>query len=273
MVTKKAASNYKYKTLQDLAGILRIFNTFRVEEWSVTEISRSLNMPPSKVSRMIRTWEDEAFFEKNPENGKYRLGIGFLELGVVNTSNLPLRKIVRPHLEQMAKETKLAVACAILRNSKVVVIDSVKNLNIDLFTYRMTLNIPIHSSSIGKLLLAYLPREELDQILKSNTLKTFTNATVADLKSIRQNLELIREKGYATDEQETHPDLNSIAAPIRNGSGQVIAALNLMDEKSTTSAEKLFQFADYLKEKALFISRQLGYSSSNLSERSVYIKK
>ena len=262
MVTKKITSDYKYKTLQDLAEIIRLFNTFKVEEWGVTEISRSVNMPPSKVSRMIRTWEDEAFFEKNPENGKYRLGVGFLELGVVYTSNLPLRKIVRPHLEQMAKETKLAVSCSILRNSKVVVIDSVKNLNIDLLAYRVTLNIPIHSSSVGKLLLAYLPQEELDRILKSNTLKTYTDRTVADLKSIRQNLKLIREKGYATDEQETHPDLNGIAAPIRNGSGQVVAALNLMDEKSTTSAEKLFQFSGYLKEKGLFISRQLGYFPS-----------
>src|SRR4030042_3042218 len=142
MVTKKIPSNYKYKTLQDLAEIIRIFNTFKVEEWSVMEISRSVNMPPSKVSRMIRKWEKGGFFEKNPENGKYRLGIGFFELGVVYTYNFPLRKIVRPHLEQMAKETKLTVACAILRNSKVVVIDRVQNLNIDLLAYRVALNLP-----------------------------------------------------------------------------------------------------------------------------------
>ena len=159
MVTKKISSNYEYKTLQDLAKIIRIFNTFKVEEWSISEISRSVGMPPSKVSRMIRTWEGETFFEKNPENGKYRLGIGFFELGVVYTYNFPLRKIVRPHLEQMAKETKLTVACAILRNSKVVIIDRVQNLNIDLLAYRVALNLPIHSSSVGKLLLAYLRRK------------------------------------------------------------------------------------------------------------------
>jgi DNA-binding IclR family transcriptional regulator len=258
----KSSSNQGYKTLKDLAKIISLFNTFQVEERSVSEISKTLGMLPSKVSRMLRTIETEGFFERNSETGKYRLGIGFFELGMVYAFNFPLRKIVRPHIEQMAKELNMTASCGILKNCEVIVIDRVQNLNIDLLAYRIGLNLPIHSTSVGKILLAYLSEQEQDKILQSVNLMKFTDATVVDQELIKENLKLAKERGYATDEEETHEDLNCIAAPIRNGSGEVIAAINLMDEKNRTSAEKLFGFAGYLKEKALFISRQLGYGNN-----------
>ena len=256
------SSNQGYKTLKDLAKITSLFNTLQIEERSVTEISKAVGMLPSKVSRMIRTLENEGFFEKNLENGKYRLGVQFFELGMAYVFNFPLRKVIRPHLEEIFKELNFTTSWGMLKNDKVVVVDRIQNLNIDLLTHRLGLNIPIHSTSIGKVLLAYLPEKEQDRILKSANLVKFTNATIIDRKVIKENFKLIRQRGYATDEGETHGELNCIAAPIRNGNSEVIAAINLMDEKSRTSRKKLFQFANYLKEKALFISRQCGYIST-----------
>jgi DNA-binding IclR family transcriptional regulator len=260
--TRRIEPSQEYKTLKDLAKIISLFNTFQVDERSVTEISKALGMLPSKVSRMIRTLEGEGFFERNLENGKYRLGVRFLELGMAYVFNFPLRKVLRPHLEQIFKELNLTTSWGILRNDKVIVVDRIQNLNIDLLTHRLGLNLPIHSTSIGKVLLAYLPVDEQDRILKSKNLVKFTDATIIDQKLIKRNLKVIRERGFSTDEGETHGDLNCMAAPIRNGNGEVIAAINLMDEKSRTSQEKLLQFADYLKGKALFISRQFGYFSA-----------
>ncbi len=262
MKTIGTSPSQGYKTLKDLARIISLFNTFQVDERSVTEISKALGMLPSKVSRMIRTLENEGFFEKNLENGKYRLGVQFFELGMAYAFNFPLRKVLRPHLEEIFKELNFTISWGMLKNDKVVVVDRIQNLNIDLLTHRLGLNIPIHSSSIGKVLLSYLPEREQDRILRSTNLVKFTDATLTDQKLIKKNLKLIQERGFSTDEGETHGDLNCMAAPIRNGKGEVIAAINLMDEKNRTSAEKLFGFADYLKEKALFISRQLGYRNN-----------
>jgi DNA-binding IclR family transcriptional regulator len=260
--TSRVVSSQGYKTLKDLAKIISLFNTFQVEERGVTEVSKSLGMLPSKVSRMLRTLENEGFFERNLENGKYRLGVRFLELGITYAFNFPLRKVLRPHLEQIFKELNLTTSWGILRDDKVIVVDRIQNLNIDLLTHRLGLNLPIHSTSIGKVLLAYLPVDEQDRILKSTDLVKFTNATIIDQKLIKRHLKLVQERGYSTDEGETHEDLNCMAAPIRNGNGEVIAAINLMDEKSRRSAEDLFKLAAYLKEKAIFISRQLGYGPS-----------
>lgn len=252
-------SSQNYKTLQDLANILSLFNDLEAGEKSVTNISKALNMLPSKVSRMLGTLEREGFFEKNLETNKYRIGIKFFELGLIYILHLPLRKIIRPHIEQIAKEVNLTASWAILSNSKVIVIDRVQNLTTDLVSHRIGLNLPIHTTSVGKVLLAYLPEEEQDRILQSGNLTRLTSKTITDKKLLKKNLKLIREKGYSTDQGETLEDLNCIGVPLKNGTGDVIAAVSLMAEKSETSADKLFQFTDYLKEKALFISRQLGY--------------
>jgi len=248
-----------YKTLAEAAKIFSLFNNLQVEERGVTEISKALEMSPSKVSRMLRTLEGEGFFEKNLETGKYRLGIEFFVLGIVYILHLPLRKIIHPHIEQIAKELNLTASWGILKNSEVIIVDRIQNLTIDVVSHRIGLNLPIHTTAVGKVLLAYLSEEEQDRILQSIDLIKLTDATIVDRRIIKENLELIKERGYSTDEEETHKDLNCIGAPVKNGAGDVIAAVSLMDEKSRTSAEKLFQFSDQLKEKALFISRQLGY--------------
>lgn len=250
-----------YKTLKDLSRILSLFKLNTTEERSISEISKALDMFPSKVSRMIRTLEVDGFFERNSETGKYRLGMGFFELGVAYLANMPIRKIVRPHIEQMAKELNMTASWGILRMDKVTVIDRVQNLNIDLLSYRIGLNLPIHTTSIGKVLLAHLPEEEQDRILESMNLMPYTEKTVTDRDLIKENLKLIKEKGFSTDDGETHEDLVCIGVPIRNGNRDVIAALNLMDEKSRRNLESLLQLVSYLKEKAHFISRQLGYKS------------
>lgn len=251
--------NQNYKTLNSLTEILSLFIDRQASEMAVTEISTALQMLPSKVSRMLRTLESKQFFEKNSHTGKYRLGIRFFELGILYALHLPLRRIIRPHIEQMAKELNVTASWGILAGDKAIVVDRVQNLNIDLVSHRMGLNLPIYATSVGKVLLAYLSEEEQDRILQSIDLIKLTSATIVDRKLLKEELELIKERGYSTDQGETHKDLNCICAPLKDSSGEVIAAVSLMDEKPRMSAEELFQFADYLKEKTLFISRQLGY--------------
>jgi DNA-binding IclR family transcriptional regulator len=248
-----------YKTLGTFSQILHLFNEPWVEELSVTDVAKALDMVSSKASRMLATLEREKLFERNQDTGKYRLGAIFFGLGMNFAFHSPLRKIMRPHLELMAKEKGLTASFGIISHHSVIAVDRIENLNIDLITHRIGLNIPVHSTSIGKILMAYLPLEKQEEILASASLVKFTEATIVDPALLKEKLKLYKASGFATDEGETHEDLNCIAAPIKNSKGEVVAALNLMAERSRISAEELFKNADYLKEKALFISRQLGY--------------
>ena len=255
----------EYKTLNDLMKMLMLFNTFQCDEKSVTDIAKGLDMLPSKASRMLGTMEKEGFLERNPATNKYRLGIRFFELGMVYAFHLPLRRIIRPHIEQMAKELNMTASWGILKGNRVIVVDHIRNMNIDLLAHRIGLNLPVHTTSIGKALLAYLSEEEQDRVLDSADLAKLTDESLVDRNLIKENLSLVRERGYSTDEGETHADLNCIACPIRNEGRQVIAAINLTAEKTQMSAEEVFALAPYLKEKALFVSRQLGYFSGSVA--------
>ena len=153
----------EYKTLNDLMKMLLLFNTFRCDEKSVMDIAKSLDMLPSKASRMLGTMEKEGFLERNQATNKYRLGIRFFELGMVYAFHLPLRRIIRPHIEQMAKEHNMAGSWGILKDTRVIVVDQIRNMNIDLLAHRIGLNLPVHTTSIGKALLAYLSEKEQDR--------------------------------------------------------------------------------------------------------------
>lgn len=260
MVSEKIHPHQNYKTLKDFAKIVSLFNNFEVEERSVSEISKMAHMLPSKISRMLRTLEGEGYFEKNQQTGKYRLGIAFFELGIVYVSHFPLRKLLRPLIEQMAKELNLTASWGILKKDKVLVIDRVQNLNIDLVALRLGYNLPLHTTSIGKTLLAYLPKVDQNRIFKSLRFEKFTTATITDAGRLKEELIHVREQGYAVDRGETHEDLNCIAVPIRNSGEEPVAALNIMGERARISIEDILNLVGYLKEKALFISRQIGFS-------------
>lgn len=251
----------EYKTIKDLIRVLSLFNSTSIEELSAAEISRMLDMSFSKISRMLRTLEREGIVERDNKTGKYRLGILVFELGIIYAYHHPLRKIFRPHLEQMAHDIQLTASWGILSNNRVIVLDRVQNLPIDVLGYRVGLNLPIHTTSIGKILMAYLMEEDLNEILLSIDLIKPTKNSIIDINKIKENLKLYKSQGYSYDDEETYEGIHCIGTPIMNDEGQAIAGISILDEKERTSRNKLMSYVDYLKNKALFISRQLGYSN------------
>lgn len=249
----------EYKNLKDFAKICSLFDDLQTEEIGVTKISNTLGMSLSKISRMLSTLDGEGFFEKNEKTGKYRLGALFFELGIVYAYHSPLRRIIRPHVELIANESNVTASWGILRKNRVIIMDRIQKIPLDTLSYRIGLNLPIYTTAAGKILMASLPEEEQDRILLSVNLLKITDATVVDHEKIKENLKLFKERGYSTDEEETQDGVIAIAVPITNNVGQTIASISLMDEKSRTSPENLFGKVDYLKQKALFISRQLGF--------------
>jgi DNA-binding IclR family transcriptional regulator len=216
-------------------------------------------MQPSKVSRMLSTLESEGFFERQTTTGRYSIGGRFFELGMLYVVNNPLRMIFHPHLEQTTAELKLASSFAIFRNNKIVVVDKI---NIVGSGVRHDFNLPIHASSFGKVYLASLSDSEALNVLKTGELASFTNATVTDPKAIVKGLEQVRKDGWAVETGEIQEGLSSIAVPVRDATNGLAAALNILAYRTTTpfGPERQREIATYLKAKAFFISKQLGYT-------------
>jgi len=221
----KSTNNGGYKTLKDLSRILTYIGTVGTESTGVMEIARELRMHPSKVSRMLSTLEAEGFFERQATTGRYSIGGRFFELGMLYVVNNPLRMIFHPHLEQITAELKLASSFAIFRNNKIIVVDKI---NIVGSGVRHDFNLPIHSSSFGKIYLASLSDNEALKILKAGELTSFTNATITDPKTIVKSLALVLKEGYALEIGEIQEGLSSIAVPVRGAGNSLVAALNIL---------------------------------------------
>jgi IclR family transcriptional regulator, KDG regulon repressor len=252
--------NLRYKTIKDLSKIVSLFGDHGGEEQSVSDISRSLQMLPSKVSRLFKTLESEGFFERNPHTEKYRIGPRFLQLGLLYVFNHPLRRIVLPHLEHMVQDLGLSTGWAIFRNDQIIVIDRF-TFGKKSFVSRVGSNVPLHSSSYGKLFLAYLPSQEQKRLLNSITFNRLTPDTISDPKQMKEEIKQTRKNGYALDQGETAADMAGVAAPIFGSDGDLVAALSVTSDRSRLTPEVLQKTIKYLVERARFISRQIGYDT------------
>ena len=251
----------RYKTITDLSRILSLFEIPEVEERSVSDISRSLQMLPSKVSRMLKTLEIEGFVEKNKRTGRYRIGARFLQLGLLYALNHPLRRIILPHLEQAANDLGLLSAWAIFKNGRAIIVDRFRIDNGPPI-HLLGSGVPLHSSSYGKLFLAYLSAGEQERTIGSLTFVKLTPATIDNAESMKEELVRVKERGYSVDEGETREDLVGIAVPVFDEAEELVAALAVSGRNADFSGNRVSE-AGYLTEKALFISRQLGYRTND----------
>jgi IclR family transcriptional regulator, KDG regulon repressor len=257
-VATNTTDNLRYKIVKDFSRIVSFFENCGGEERSVTEISKSLQMLPSKVSRLLRTLEAEGFFERGSSAGKYRAGSRFLKLAFLYVFNHPLRRIILPHLEHMVQELGLSAGWGILRNGQIIVIDYLHFGKRSLVS-RVGSNVPLHSSSYGKLFLAHMPGPEQKRLINSMTYTRYTPATISDPKQMRKEIEQVMRNGYALDQEETGADMVGIGAPIFGGSSDIVAVLSIMGERSRLAPDNLKNTIGYLTGRARFISRQLGY--------------
>lgn len=255
-----ANDELRYKNFRDLGRILELFEGRQGGEKSVSDISRALSMLPSTASRMLKTLEDEGFFERDSETRKYRLGARFLQIGLLYVMNHPLRRVIVPHLEQTAREFSLPASWAIFKNGKVIVVDRLRFV-IDPAIHLLASEVSLHSTSYGKLFFAFMAPEEQERTLDSLVLARLTPNTIVDKESMKKELTRIRNQGYAIDDRETRETIRALAAPILDARGEIVAAFNIAGTISEVPDDRLGKLTDHVTQKALFISRQLGYES------------
>ena len=189
-----ATDDLRYKTLKDFGRILSLFEATDGGERSVSDISKTLQMLPSKVSRMLKTLEAERLFMRDHETGRYRVGARFLQAGLLYVMTHPLRPVILPHLEQVASDLKLFTGWAIFENDRVIVVDRMR-FEGDPGMHILGSDAPLHSTAYGLLFLAYMTDEERERILKSLTFARFTSHTITEAESMRRRADPGKKTG------------------------------------------------------------------------------
>jgi IclR family KDG regulon transcriptional repressor len=214
--------------LSSVKKALELLDHFTAErpEISLAEISREVDAHKSSVFRVLTTLEAAGFLEKDPQSGKYRLGLKILDLAGRVWGRHDIRQIATPFMEELARETGEVIHLAVLDGSDIVYLEKKGQGQVLTVATRVGGRNPAYASSMGKILLADLSENELNAILGRGKLKKLTPNTIDEIPKLIEELAKIREQGFALDNEETFPGIRCVGAPVRDGRGRVIAAVS-----------------------------------------------
>ncbi len=245
------------QTVVKALATLRLFTLER--EWlGVREIARLLDINSATVHNILRTLMDTGLIEQHPESKKYRLGLGLVRLAGTKLAQLDVVTASAGPMKDLLTETGETISLAVLYGNDLVYLAKMESLQAVRVASRIGGGAPLHASAHGKSLLAFLDDDSINRLL-TPPLLSYTSATVTDVRKLRAELKQIRVQDYAVDRGAYLPDVNAVAAPIRDASGHVIASLAIVALASRLPVAKVKTYAALVKGAAGRISSALGY--------------
>lgn len=205
-------------------AVLRAFSGSRVQ-LSLAEVASEAGISRAAARRILLTFVELGYVGMG--DGRFFLRPRILELGIAYLSGLTLREIALPHMEQLSAEVGESCSLAVLDAQDVVYVARIPVRRIITGVITIGTRFPAYATSLGRVLLAGLEAPELDAYLSKVWLRPFTERTVTSIEDLEAALEEVRRDGYALVEEELEVDLVSVAAPVHDGTGRVIAAVNI----------------------------------------------
>ncbi|GGF05096.1 IclR family transcriptional regulator domain-containing protein [Mycetocola zhadangensis] len=225
--------------VQSLARGLSVIRAFGHERPSMTlsEIAEVTGLTRATARRFLLTLSELGYVRA--DGRMFALTPRVLELGFSYLSGLGLPEIITPQLESLSRQLNESASASVLDHGEIVYIARAAARRIMAVSITVGTRFPAHATSMGRVLLAGLSPDELDDYLASIERPALTEKTVVDSAALRGTLDQVREQGWALVDQELEPGLRSIAAPLRGPTGAVLAAINVSTSTSTASLERI----------------------------------
>jgi IclR family KDG regulon transcriptional repressor len=249
------------QSVQRAIDVLELFHASSLE-LGVTEISEKLELTKSTVHGIIKTLEHRGYLEQNPMNQRYKLGIKLFELGNLVASNMNITKLAIANIHELVAELNETVHLVVLEGSHVIYVEKVEAQSALRMYSQLGKRAPMYCTGVGKAILAFMENQRIEQIISSTELTSFTPHTLVTEQAIKDDLQKIRQRGYALDDEEIELGLRCVAAPIFNHEGKVFASVSCAGPKIRISDEKLDVISQRVKHAALEISKKMGYIDS-----------
>ena len=218
--------------------ILDLFNEL-TPELKISEISLKLDLNKSTVHSLLKTLKEHDYIRQNPDSGKYSLGMKLVERSNFLMNSMDIRTMAKPSLVELSVDTGLAVHLVILDDKTGVYIDKVESPNAIIGYSRVGRRVPVHSSAVGKVLVAYQSLDKQETILKDYNYEKFTEKTLTSHRAFLEELAKVQELGYAVDAEENEPGITCIAVPIYDHDAKVAAAISISAPSTRFSGEQI----------------------------------
>lgn len=215
------------KSLQKALRIL-VYMGEQSPEAGVTELASDLGLTKATVHRLLRTMERFGLIERNADTERYRLGLKLHQLGSRAVESRTLRTEAHRLLVEMSRRSRETVSLATPAPGGVICLDRLDSPH-TIITVCTPIGsmFPAHCTAAGKAILAYMADDEIEDLVRRYGLRQFTPFTITQMSALKENLQLIRRRGYAVDHQELERGLSGVAAPVLSAHERVIAAVGI----------------------------------------------
>ena len=243
------------QSLQRGLAVIRAFGADR-PDMTISEVAEATGTTRATARRFLLTLESLGHVRSNDR--RFSLTPQVLELGYAYLSSLEWWQIAQPHMETAAHEIQESCSAAVLNGNEVIYVARVSTTRIMTINLSIGTRLPAYVTSLGRVLLAHQSPEYLDRFLADLAPKKFTDRTKTDQGELREVLDTVRLKGYALVDQELETGLRSLAVPILDRNGRILAALNVGTHAARTRLEDMIsRFLPVLHEASRKITAQL----------------
>ena len=247
-----------------LAKVLRIFDALHESPsgLNLKQIGDQTKLNKSTAYRFLSHLEREGYLVRD-ERGVYILGMRLFELASISSHQAALRKLAQPALRNLQKVTGETVNLGVLHGTMVVYVDVLESPHEFRLVSRVGLYRPLYATALGKSLLAFLQSDRREELLRNIQLRPLTPSTISTPLRFRKELYLIRERGYALDDEESYLGARCVAAPILDSDGEAEAAISVAGPTCRITDDRVPLFASAVREAVQRISERISFSRTS----------
>ncbi|MEN3008263.1 IclR family transcriptional regulator [Pseudothermotoga sp.] len=224
----------------------------------VRDIAQFLNLTAPAAFKHLETLVKCGYIFKDPYTHRYFASYKVVELGSIVLRNMEVREIAHPLLVDLMERTGMTVHFALKDGYEGVYVDKVESAKTIPTVSRIGMRMRLYSTGFGKAILAFLSEEELEGFLKNVQLNKCTPNTITDTERLKRELALVREKGYAIDNEENEYGVKCVGAPVFDYTGKVIGAISVTAAAGLLNEETIPKIAQEVVYTAKEISKKLG---------------
>jgi DNA-binding IclR family transcriptional regulator len=249
---------------------LRILRCFTAKEpvQNGADLSRRLGIPRSTVFRLLQTLEAEGFIERAGDDSNYRLGIAVLQIGFEYLSSLDVTDLGAAVIERLCQESGFSSHIVTLDGRDAVFIAKAASSERVFGTVKIGTRLPAHATGVGQVLLGDYSKEALRKLFPERKLEQFTAHTPANIAALYETVQEDVKRGYGVSESFFEQGISTIAAPVRDHHGKIVAAISVTVPQQQLDAELLTSgLIDKVRAAARDLSQRLNYRPSTLGAR------
>lgn len=206
---------------------------------NLTELAQAVGLNKVTVSRFCYTWVRLGYVHRTPDK-YYHLAPKMLSLGYAALSRMDIRQVGEPYLQELSRTLGETVNMAVRDGMEILYVDRYVTEPIMKHPLHIGARLPLHCTSMGKAILAFLPSKEREDLLKSLPLHAVTHRTITSREALQKELDQIRRQGYAVNDEELSVGLRSIAVPVLKR-GKPVAAVNVAVSTSRYTVDALVE--------------------------------